>query len=232
MREHIHAIFQRVRETVVEVLALRDQYEEKADGSFVSKGDLLVQELVFDYLQQFLPHFQLLSEELAPFVEAELDPAGAYVVLDPIDGTENFISGLREWGVGISIFAAGQHLASGIYLPELDEQLVTGDIVRTFRSRIVGLSSSLTKDDLSRQPTGYEYRVIGCSMYNMLAAIRGSFERFENVRGVHAWDVLPGLNLALEQGCSAYVDELPYRGELLLPVRKYRVRLSRNGEVS
>lgn len=230
MKAHIHAIFQHVRQATEEILALRDQYEEKEDGSFVSKGDLLVQQLVFGYVQQFLPHFRLLSEELAPFDEADLDPCGAYIILDPIDGTENFISGLREWGVGVSIFAEGRHLASGIYLPELDDQLVTGDTMRTFRSRIVGLSSSLTKDDLSRQPEGYEYRVIGCSMYNMLAAIRGSFERFENVRGVHAWDILPGLNLALEQGCVAYVDEQPYHGKLLLPVRKYRVRLSRNGD--
>ena len=227
MKQHIDAIFKRIRHAFDEIIALRDEYDEKADGSFVSKGDLLVQDIVFGYVRQYLPLFQLISEELAPFDEGELDSKAGYVVLDPIDGTENFISGLREWGVGISIFDAGQHLASGIYLPELDDQLVSGDTLRVFRSRIVGLSSSLTKDDLLRQPTGYEYRVIGCSMYNMLAAIRGSFERFENVKGVHAWDVLPGLNLALEHGCSAYVDDQPYCGELLLPVRKYRIRLSR-----
>lgn len=233
MKTHIHVIFQLVREALSEVLTLRDQYEEKPDGSFVSKGDLLVQALVAGYLQRFLPEFQLLSEEMAPFNESALNPAGTYVVLDPIDGTENFISGLREWGVGLSIFAQGRHLASGIYLPDLDEQLVTGDALRTFSSRIVGLSSSLNKDDLSRQPTGYEYRVIGCSMYNMLAAIRGSFQRFENVRGVNAWDILPGLNLALEHGCAAYVDGHRYQGELLLPLRKYRVRVSRSdGESS
>lgn len=227
MRLHIVAMFSAVKLRLDDILVLRDQFVEKTDGSFVSQGDLCVQEVVFGYLEEHLPNFRLLSEELAPFCAEDLDPLGAYVVLDPIDGTENFVSGLREWGIGISIFEAGRHLASGIYLPELNDQLVSGDSVKVYRSRIVGLSSSLTKDDLAAQLSGYEYRVIGCSMYNTLAAIRGSFQRFENVRGVNAWDVLPGLNLALENGCAAFVDGLPYSGELLLPVRKYRIRLGR-----
>ncbi len=225
-------MFAKIENMLASILASRDQFERKKDDSPVSKGDLLVQELVLDYLQQNLPGFLLLSEELAPFNADMLDPLGSYVILDPIDGTENFVSGLKEWGVGVSIFQKGQHLASGIYLPELNDRLVTGDSLRTFRSCIMGLSSSLSKDDLARQPDGYEYRVIGCSMYNMLAAVRGSFSRFENIRGANAWDVLPGLNLALEHGCSAQVDGQPYHGQLLLPVRKYHVCLSRYGQIS
>ena len=33
-----------------------------------------------------------------------------FIVLDPIDGTDNFIAGMLEWGVGISIFKNKQHL--------------------------------------------------------------------------------------------------------------------------
>lgn len=229
MNQHIQTIFQSIRAHLNRILSLRDTHTQKSDGSFVSAGDLLVQEITCNYLNTYLPDFRLISEEMAPFDERTLNPLGACVVLDPIDGTENFISGLREWGVGISIYNDGRHLASGIYLPELDDQLISGDTIHTFQSRVVGLSSSLSKEDLARQPSGYEYRVIGCSMYNTLAAIRGSFQRFENVRGVNAWDVLPGLNLALEQGCSALVDGLPYQGELLMPTRKYRISLTRNG---
>jgi len=227
MHNHIIKIFDSIKQQLNTILVLRDQFTEKSDGSFVSKGDLLVQDIVLNYLHDYLPSFRLISEEQAPFDVSTIDIHAPYIVLDPIDGTENFVSGLREWGVGISIFDSGQHLASGILLPELYDQLVTGDTLRTFNARIIGLSSSLSKDDLAKQPSGYEYRVIGCSMYNMLSAIRGSFQRFENVRGVHAWDILPGLNLALEHGCSAYVDDMPYEGQLLLPVKKYRIKIFR-----
>ncbi|WP_311950144.1 inositol monophosphatase family protein [Halomonas piscis] len=210
-----------------EILSLRQDYEKKADDSFVSKGDLLVQSLVFGIVRELLPKHKLISEELAPFIDSQFDPCGSYIVLDPIDGTENFISGLREWGVGVSIYTDGKHDASLIFLPELNEYQYTGMSIKRYKSRVIGLSSSLTKSDLNNLPNGgCEFRIIGCSMYNMLSAVKGSFVRFENVKGVNAWDVLPGLNLAIEHGVYAEVDGKPYTGEILFPTKKYCIKLS------
>lgn len=209
-----------------QILNLRDRVRVKADGSYVSDGDLLVQSLVMEHLAAALPAHQLISEELAPFDGVAWNAGGSYVVLDPIDGTENFVSGLKEWGVGICVYTAGRHLESCIYLPELDDCLVTGQPLRRFRSRIIGLSSSLTRADLETLPWSQaEFRIIGCSMYNMLAAVKGAYRSFENVKGVNCWDILPGLNLALEHGCQVWVDQQPYTGELLFPTRKYRIRI-------
>lgn len=227
---HCEKMVGAIRDKLPEILDLRNQFEMKIDGSYVSKGDLLVQTIVFDYIRLALPEYELISEELAPFDNRKWDPEGSYIILDPIDGTENFISGLREWGVGISIFMNGQHSQSCIYLPELDVVQISGQKLRRFKSRIYGLSSSLDKKSLSELPDGFEFRIIGCSMYNMLSAVQGSFAVFENVKGVNCWDILPGLNLALEHGCKAEVDGNPYSGELLFPVKKYRIKIS-NHEV-
>lgn len=207
------------------ITSLRATKIKKEDDSFVSKGDLLVQNIVFEFCRKYLPNHQLISEELALFIDIEWDEKGSYVVLDPIDGTENFVSGLREWGVGISIYTDGKHQESCIYLPELNEVAITGQPLERFESRIHGLSSSLTKADLEKLPEGFEYRIIGCSMYNMLSAVKGSYARFENVKGVNCWDVLPGLNLALEHGVKAYVDGKPYAGQILFPTQKYKILL-------
>lgn len=216
-----------IKSRLDEILSLRDRITKKEDDSFVSEGDLLVQEIVFDYIRVHLPDHELISEELAPFNECIWNPKGSYVVLDPIDGTENFISGLREWGVGISIYTAGVHQESCIYLPELNDIQITGMPLKKFKSRIHGLSSSLTKADLQELPnSGFEFRIIGCSMYNTLSAVRGAFAVFENVKGVNCWDVLPGLNLALENGCHVTVDNEPYNGQILFPSRKYKIRIS------
>lgn len=220
------ALVAKIRAALPQILGLRDRVTLKPDNSYVSEGDLLVQQLVMEHLQAALPAHRLISEELAPFDGIDWPVDGSYVVLDPIDGTENFVSGLKEWGVGISIYAAGRHAESCIYLPELDEVLVTGQPLRRFSSRIVGLSSSLGKADLEALPwQGAEFRIIGCAMYNLLAAVKGSFRSFENVKGVNCWDILPGLNLALEHGCRVRVDGRPYGGEMLFPTRKYRVRI-------
>lgn len=222
---HCNYLIENIKLRLDEILKLRGDKELKDDGSFVSKGDLLVQDIVITYCRNNLPDYELISEELAPFDGRKWNSNASYIVLDPIDGTENFISGLKEWGVGISIYKEGRHLESCIYLPELDESLITGQSLKRYESRIKGLSSSLNKDDLLKLPDGFEYRIIGCSMYNMLSAVKGSFSCFENVKGVNSWDVLPGLNLAIEHGVKAYVDGEEYNGQILFPTKKYKIKL-------
>ncbi len=218
-------IITKIKARLVEILLLRRRYTKKYDGSYVSDGDNLIQSIVLEYVRSNLPGYNLISEELA-ILDNNWDENASYVVLDPIDGTENFVSGLKEWGVGISIYSVGKHLQSCIYLPELDELQITGMPLHKFQSRIYGLSSSLNKQKLQSLPDGFEYRIIGCSMYNMLSVVRGSFAVFENVNGVNCWDILPGLNLALEHGCNATIDGRPYLGQILFPLKKYKVKIS------
>ena len=216
-----------IKNRLEDVLNLRNKTIQKEDGSYVSEGDLLVQSIVFDYVRKHMIEYELISEEMAPFGDRDWDIHGSYVVLDPIDGTENFISGLREWGVGISIYKQGLHQESCIYLPELDEVQITGMSIRKYKSRIIGLSSSLSKQDMLNLPEwGCEYRIMGCSMLNTLSAVRGAFAVFQNVKGVNCWDILPGLNLALEHGCTVSIDDEPYAGQMLFPVKKYKIYIS------
>lgn len=208
------------------ILSLRDRFRAKEDNSYVSDGDLHVQSIAESWLTGNYPNYTLISEEMAPFKD-EWDPLGNYVVLDPIDGTENFVSGLKEWGVGLSIFSKGKHQASCIFLPELSEIQISGMPIKRYISRIMGLSSSLTASDIGKinWQKDVEFRIFGCAMYNLLMVSRGSIRCFENVKGVNCWDILPGLNLALEAGCVTWVDDEPYNGEMLFPSKKYRVRI-------
>jgi len=217
-----------IRQALPQVLEARSDMRLKDDNSYVSAGDLLVQSIIIDWAGRHLPTHRIISEEMAQ-PEAPWEPNGSYVIIDPIDGTENFVSGLREWGVGVSVYTNGAHRESCIFLPELNDVQITGMAWRRHRSRIVGLSSSLSPKDVEELPWSrdVEFRIIGCAMYNLLMAARGSFKVFENVNGVNCWDILPGLNLALEAGCQAWVDGAPYHGELLFPVKKYRVKIAR-----
>lgn len=218
---------EQIQQALPQILEGRAHLHLKDDNSYVSEGDLKIQAIAIEWAAQHLPEHRLISEEMAPS-DTDWDPRGSYIVIDPIDGTENFISGLREWGVGISIYTHGVHQESCIFLPELGERQITGMPWQRHQSRIVGLSSSLTATDLKDLPwqQGVEFRIIGCAMYNLLMAARGSFKAFENVKGVNCWDILPGLNLALEAGCKAWIDGEPYQGQMLFPVKKYRIKIT------
>jgi len=223
-------LFKRIRHRVTteldEILHLRNSRTRKADNSYVTNGDLRVQAICLQEINQIgAKNVVVISEENSNRdTEPECDQIT--FIIDPIDGTENFTSGLPEWGISISCYSGPNHLASMIGCPEYSTWYISGDLpADTYQSRIHGLSSSLTKEEIVHAAGGYEYRVMGCCVYNMINVIRGSFSTFENPKGACSWDILGGLNLALEMGLLVSVNEVKYAGEYLPPDRKYRFKV-------
>jgi len=205
-----------------ELLARRHDVDWKADGSPVTQADILLERRIGDWLADRLPDLHLIGEES---FSGDRPPTGDgwVAVLDPIDGTENFCSGLKEWGVSLSLWHAGAHAGSLLMLPELGEHLATGEPVRRMRSRITGFSSSLSPEVVAGIAGGGEARILGCAVYNLFNVTRGALARFVNPKGACSWDLLAGLMLAREHGCDILLDGETYDGSFLAPDRKYRV---------
>ncbi|MGK7870618.1 inositol monophosphatase family protein [Falsiroseomonas sp. E2-1-a20] len=203
------------------ICARRFDVRWKADGSPVTSADLMVEERVRAYLAQHIADLTFIGEE--SFDPASFKSGRAIALLDPIDGTENFCSGLKEWGVSLGLWLDGQHQGSMLLLPELNERLMTGDKIQHIKSRITGFSSSFSEGIITQMRAVPESRILGCAVYNIYNVARGAFSRFSNPKGAYAWDLLPGLMLALEQGCEVLVDEEIFDGRFLEPHRRYRV---------
>lgn len=222
-------IYRLIYENLDDILKLRGDKTLKTDGSYVTKGDLLCQSIVLNYVQSLPDNLEIISEEIN-LSNFSYDEGKDYIVIDPIDGTENFTSGLKEWGISISIFKHDKHNESMIMLPELNICIVTGEMLPKYHSRIHGLSSSLSQQHFHNLKDGYEYRIIGCCVYNMYYVITGSFSTFENPKGAHVWDILAGLNLAIERGLDVLVDGKRYNGEFLHPTKKYCFKIKQQNE--
>lgn len=215
-------IYAVIMQNLQQIIALRSTGRLKSDNTFVSEGDLLCQKIIFDYLKENLDDYIVFSEESENDITL-IDSAKYIITVDPIDGTENFVSGLKEWGVGVSIYKGNIHYQSMIALPELNICLCTGDnIERIQNSRICGLSSYMTAEDFATLANGMEYRIMGCCMYNMYNVIRGSYKMFQHLKGCYSWDILPGLNIAREYGLSIFVEGDEYKGQFLFPGKRYR----------
>lgn len=225
MQPHVRSILDvivgLVEDNMGRIQETRYDIELKPDGSPVTKSDIFIEEMIKDYLHSQIPSLDFLGEET---YRAGARAGGSYVaLLDPIDGTENFCSGLKEWGLSFGLWHEGRHLGSMLLMPELGERLVTGDTLRPLHSRINGFSSSFTEEIAQAMREVQESRVMGCAVYNLYNVIRGAFARFRNPKGAYAWDLLPGLMLALEHGCDVQVNEEKFDGSFLEPDRKYRV---------
>jgi fructose-1,6-bisphosphatase/inositol monophosphatase family enzyme len=207
------------------VINLRNERSMKSDLSFVTEGDLLINNIIEEAAKELGENVVVVSEEKINM--AIVDMGGYIIVVDPIDGTENFTSGLPMWGVSVSCFYNGKHTGSLLGCPEMNLWIKSGNTVPQFYSRIRGLSSSLKMDELIKATQGHEYRILGCCVYNMMSVIRGSFLSFENPKGANSWDILGGINLALEHNLKVIVNDKPYSGQYLPADQKYRFWVGR-----
>ncbi len=212
-------------ENLNQLINLRTNFKYKNDNSPVSSADIYCQNLIIKEIKKSFLDPIIISEELV--TELNYFSKGKLLfVIDPIDGTENFISGIEIWGIAISIWEYPNHVFSMILLPELNKSIKSKQQILINKSRILGLSSSVNEDLIKEIVLNGENRIMGCSVYNFYNVIRGSFKSFSNPKGAYIWDMLAGVNLALEHGCKVTVEGKEYHGEFLDPNKRHRFKVS------
>ena len=94
------------------------QVSMKGPGDFVSAADRKAEQVLFDELKRVRPSYGFLMEERGT-VEGE-DPTHRWVV-DPLDGTTNFLHGIPEFSISVALERGDQVIAGVIYNPATDE---------------------------------------------------------------------------------------------------------------
>jgi myo-inositol-1(or 4)-monophosphatase len=94
------------------------QVSLKGPGDFVTQADRKAEEVLFTELQRGRPGYSFLMEERG-VVEGE-DSQHRWIV-DPLDGTTNFLHGLPIFSISIALERQGQIVAGVIYNPAMDE---------------------------------------------------------------------------------------------------------------
>ncbi len=95
---------------------------DKDDKSPVSAADLAVDALLRDQLTRLLPGSGWLSEETADSAD-RLSRDYVWIV-DPIDGTRDYIRGRAGWAVSVALVYQGEVAAAWLYAPARHEMLV------------------------------------------------------------------------------------------------------------
>lgn len=98
-------------------------YSFKQDGSVVTEADTAMQQAVVDALHKHWPQCPLLGEEMAAAEQQSMldaDDAGLWV-LDPLDGTRNFASGIPIFSTALAFISQGEVQLGLIYDPVRNE---------------------------------------------------------------------------------------------------------------
>jgi 3'(2'), 5'-bisphosphate nucleotidase len=80
---------------------------EKDDGSPVTAADEASEAIICEGLRRLAPSVPIVSEEQASHQRPQTGSAGSYFLVDPLDGTKEFISGSDEYTVNIALVTDG-----------------------------------------------------------------------------------------------------------------------------
>jgi 3'(2'), 5'-bisphosphate nucleotidase len=89
----------------------------KADGSPVTAADLAADRVIAEGLARLLPEIQTLSEERTHL--AQLPTTSSFFLIDPLDGTKEFVVGRNEFTVNLALVTDGVPLLGIVGAPAL-----------------------------------------------------------------------------------------------------------------
>ncbi len=198
------------------------QVTAKGAGDFVSRADIAAEKIIRTELMGGRPTYGWVGEESEPL--AGEDPTRRWIV-DPLDGTTNFLHGLPHWGISIALEHKGEIVAGVIFDPAKDEiywaEKGQGAWLNDRRLRVSGRKTMIesifatgipfasrptlpaTIQDIARvAPTCAGIRRWGAAALDMAYVAAGRYEGFWE-RGLNAWDIAAGLIVVREAGGMA-----------------------------
>ncbi|MGE5514397.1 MAG: 3'(2'),5'-bisphosphate nucleotidase CysQ [Bacteroidota bacterium] len=104
---------------IMEVYATDFAVERKGDDSPVTEADQKAEALILPGLRALTPNIPIVAEEEAAAGRIP-DVAGSFWLVDPLDGTKEFIKKNGEFTVNIGLIQGGVPVAGVVYAPALD----------------------------------------------------------------------------------------------------------------
>ncbi|MEZ5911644.1 MAG: inositol monophosphatase family protein [Paracoccaceae bacterium] len=195
------------------------QVSSKSAGDFVSRADIAAEKIIRDELMAGRPTYGWCGEESEPV--AGSDPTRRWIV-DPLDGTTNFLHGMPHWAVSIALEHKGEIVSGVVFDPAKDElfwaEMGAGAWMNDRRVRVsdrrhmiecvfaTGIPFAAKRtlpaslQDLARlMPACAGMRRWGSAALDLAYVAAGRFDGFWE-RELNAWDIAAGIILVREAG--------------------------------
>lgn len=104
-------------EAIMRVYETDFDVEKKSDNSPLTQADLAAHHLIVNALKQLTPHIPVLSEESESIAAAERNTWELYWLIDPLDGTREFIKRNGEFTVNIALIHHHTPIMGVVYAP-------------------------------------------------------------------------------------------------------------------
>nr|CRH08039.1 Putative inositol-phosphate phosphatase [Candidatus Magnetococcus massalia] len=214
---------------------------DKDVGNPLTEADLEVDKHLHKTLLGARPDYGWLSEETADNAE-RLKKERIWVV-DPIDGTKEFIAGIPQFAISIGLVESGTVVAAVVYNPPEQElfsaylgggTLLNGEPIHTTeRGELQGATCLASRSETKRGDWDdfkdlFELTTMGSIAYKLALVAAGRFDMTFTLTPKNEWDYCAGLLLVEEAGGKVCLKD----GESFIfnrPHPKTRSVLATNG---
>ena len=195
------------------------QVSIKGPGDFVTASDKKVEKILIEELQKARPNYSILSEEIGEIIN---DKSFRWII-DPIDGTANFLHGIPHFGISIGLEHDNEIICGIIYDPIKDEMFTAekgqGAYINNKRMRVSSRPKlkdciiftggpkreSTNKDLVLKEYNNFSSQVLipirklGSAALDMAYVAAGRCYGFWQ-RNLKYWDIAAGIILVKEAG--------------------------------
>ena len=182
------------------------QVTKKGPYDFVTKTDKNVERILIDELSKAKKDYSFLSEEVGTIVNKDKENIW---IIDPIDGTTNFLHGIPHFAICIALQSKKEILSALIFDPIKDEiffgEKDKGAYLNNQRLRVSN-KNSINECLFSSNHEGVKYsnlnmRCSGCAALDLAYVACGRLDGFFHNK-INLWDVAAGVLLVREAGGS------------------------------
>ena len=180
------------------------QVSKKSPTDFVTNTDIKVEKIIIEELKKAKPNFSLLSEEAGE--KNNKDSKNTWI-LDPIDGTVNFLHGIPHFAISIALKSDNEIISGLIFDPIKNEMFFAeknnGAFFNNHRIRVskkndINDCLFATNDKIITE-LDFPNRKSGCAALDMAYVAAGRYDGYFQ-KNLNLWDIAAGIILVKEAG--------------------------------
>ena len=180
------------------------QVSSKGPSDFVTNSDKKVEKILIEELTKSRNKFSIISEEIGEVKNSDKDN---YWIIDPIDGTSNFLHGIPHFAISIAL-KSNKEIVSGLVFDPIKNEMFYGEKNNGayFNNQRIRVSKKKNRDECLFATGGkneilnsLNVRKTGSAALDMAYVGAGRFDGYFQ-KNLNIWDVAAGIIIVNEAG--------------------------------
>ncbi len=180
------------------------QVKKKGPKDFVTKTDKRVERILIEELEKNKKNYSFITEETGVINRADTDN---FWIIDPIDGTTNFLHGIPHFAISIALKNKNEITAGLVFDPIKDEMFYAEkNFGSFFNNRRIRVSKKSELEDClfatnheGAAHSKLNLRFTGCAALDLAYVASGRFDGYFHNK-INIWDIAAGVLILNEAG--------------------------------